>query len=1082
MTATRNQPVREFLHQLAAAEAPDAELVWRFATQRDEAAFAALVTRHGPLVMRACRRVLPDASAADDAFQATFLVLARKAGAIRQQESLANWLYGVAIRVAMKARADAARRRARETQASLRVANEPMDEMSARELCAVLDEELLRLPERLRLPLLLCCMEGRTRDEVARELNWSVRTLARRLESGRELLRARLARRGVALPAALLAGSVAVPAASGHVPGSIVAAAVNAARADSGAIPAHIAALASAALDARGISRRLVIAAVIATLCTAGSAAALAYYNRGGAKTEEPPLAPPARPASGNSDPLPTFAIARFGTTRLRHQHAIVSLSFSRDGRRLASGSWDETARVWDFASGRELRVCSAGAPSRNDGGRAVSSVALSPDGTMVAMGDMDRTFTVWDVASGKELFRAAKLENTGMGVAFSPDGQYLAAASYGPIRVWNTKTWQERWQVAKTNGGARKVSFSPDGKLLAVLTDAGAVEVRDAASGELIDHFGGAKFHALFLPDGRTIATSVGRGKIALYDVKLRKETRRLEAMDDGDLVFAIHPGGKLFACAKDFVAIRLIDTATGQTLRTLERPENDDGISDLAFTPDGTRLAAAGHEKMIHVWDVESAKEIPPPPGHTAEVRRLCASADSGTLISAGEDGRIITWDRATGKPRHTDRVASKTNDIAISADGRLAAFAVKKQVRLWNRAANREIRTLAGHQGEVVAVAISPDAKSIATASWKDHTIRLWSAQDGAERIKIDLPTPNGVNYGDCPLVFSRDGRMLISGSADRANDALYYWDAATGKQLRSMKQQVSRLALSPDGRLLVSSGWDRRIHLWDAASATEIRNWASDGGAMAFSPDGRLLATGGTEGVVHVWELATGIERRRFAGHRSGGEEHRVFAAGVSALTFSADGRTIYSGGGDTTVLAWPMYAPAKPGADLASGWVDLAGDDPARIQAAIDACLADPRATAEFLKAKLAPIMAADPQTTARLIVDLDSSSFSRREHATTELEKLGESALPYLTDHQAQHLSAEGRRRVHSLLDRITSLNATPELRRQLRSMEVLELIGTAEARELIRDVAAGVPQARLTRDARAAADRMDRR
>jgi RNA polymerase sigma factor (sigma-70 family) len=184
-------------------QASDRELLRHFATHHDEAAFTALVRRHGPLVLRVCQRVLHHRQDAEDAFQATFLLLARKATSAHWHESVANWLYGVAHHVALKARAAAARRAAHESRARSLPAADPLAEITLRELQGVLAEELARLPAKYRAPLILCCLEGTARDEAAQQLGWTLQTVKSRLEYGRELLRARLARRGLTLGAAL---------------------------------------------------------------------------------------------------------------------------------------------------------------------------------------------------------------------------------------------------------------------------------------------------------------------------------------------------------------------------------------------------------------------------------------------------------------------------------------------------------------------------------------------------------------------------------------------------------------------------------------------------------------------------------------------------------------------------------------------------------------------------------------------------------------------------------------------------------------------------------------------------------------
>jgi RNA polymerase sigma factor (sigma-70 family) len=183
----------------------DGQLLERFSASRDEAAFAALVERHAGVVLGVCRRILGHAHDAEDAFQATFLVLAQKAGSIRKKESVGSWLYGVAYHVAREAKARAHRRRTHERQAQDMATPESLAEAVWPELKPVLDEELHRLPDKYRVPLVLCYLQGKTNRQAASELGWPVGSISRRLARGRELLRRSLARRGITLTGAALA-------------------------------------------------------------------------------------------------------------------------------------------------------------------------------------------------------------------------------------------------------------------------------------------------------------------------------------------------------------------------------------------------------------------------------------------------------------------------------------------------------------------------------------------------------------------------------------------------------------------------------------------------------------------------------------------------------------------------------------------------------------------------------------------------------------------------------------------------------------------------------------------------------------
>jgi RNA polymerase sigma factor (sigma-70 family) len=232
----------------SARELSDRQLLEQFAARKDEAAFEALLRRHGRLVWSVCRNVLRHDQDAEDAFQATFLVLARRAASIRKSEALASWLHGVAYRVALKARRSAARRRSHEREAPRSEPSQPIGESAWRDLQAALDEEVQGLPERLRGPFVLCCLEGKGPSYAAAELGWKVSTVHTRVSEARQELLRRLARRGVSLSATLCAVDLFRESAAAALPIGLAKLTVCAALAttvgQTGAISAHAAALA----------------------------------------------------------------------------------------------------------------------------------------------------------------------------------------------------------------------------------------------------------------------------------------------------------------------------------------------------------------------------------------------------------------------------------------------------------------------------------------------------------------------------------------------------------------------------------------------------------------------------------------------------------------------------------------------------------------------------------------------------------------------------------------------------------------------------------------------------------------------
>jgi RNA polymerase sigma factor (sigma-70 family) len=308
----------------------DAELLDGFARGHDESAFAALVARHGSMVLNVCRRLLGDAQAAEDAFQATFLVLARKARSVGRPAALAGWLYGVARRVALKARRANARRPGELRADAPEPADprpDPLAEVTARDLLAVVEAEVARLPEVYRLPVLLVCLEGLSQEEAARRLGWTAGSVKGRLERGRRRLHARLARRGLTLPAALAATAVAraatVPAIS--VVSTVKAAPLFAAgkAAAPGTVPARAVALAEGVLRSMRITKFRAAAGLLLAACIlAAGTGLLLGASTGGADGGKKGPAP--APAKGRV----TEASAQEVASALADNHALADEKF----------------------------------------------------------------------------------------------------------------------------------------------------------------------------------------------------------------------------------------------------------------------------------------------------------------------------------------------------------------------------------------------------------------------------------------------------------------------------------------------------------------------------------------------------------------------------------------------------------------------------------------------------------------------------------------------------------------------------------------------------------------------------------
>jgi RNA polymerase sigma factor (sigma-70 family) len=476
-------PLGDVLHHLRGLLEPreegtssDGQLLERFARGREEACFAALVRRHGGMVLGVCRRILRDEQDAEDAFQATFLVLARKADSIRKRECVGGWLYGVAYRVAARALAGNLRRRACEQGAVPMSAGDPVAEVVWRELRPILDDELNRLPEKYRAPLVLCYLENQTQTQAARRLGCTKGTLSGRLARARDLLRRRLTRRGLMLPVGLLAlalgegASAAVPVALGRttVQAAMLFGAGPAAAA--GLTSGTVTSLVEGVLHAMWIAKLKTTAAVLLAVAVLGSGTAwftrqaLAGRAFGVAKraTKAPSQTARVRDRAEDDDEL----------TRLKKENARLKEEVQALKRAL-----EELKQGLGQATKRK--------PPRGE--KANQARATSPDGRLVAV-PAGQAIQVLDAQSGRILWKALGHQGKVTALTFSPDGKVLATGSADQsVRLWDVATGKELRRMQGHRAAVRSVRFSPDGKQLISQGKDKATLAWDLATGKIV-------------------------------------------------------------------------------------------------------------------------------------------------------------------------------------------------------------------------------------------------------------------------------------------------------------------------------------------------------------------------------------------------------------------------------------------------------------------------------------------------------------------------------------------------------------------------------------------------------------------
>jgi WD40 repeat protein/uncharacterized caspase-like protein len=583
-------------------------------------------------------------------------------------------------------------------------------------------------------------------------------------------------------------------------------------------------------------------------------------------------------------DPRPRL-VARLG-----HASGITSVALAPDGKYLLTGSLDNTACLWDVATGKDIR--------RFQHADRVTAVAFTPEGKGVLTASGDSTARLWETATGKILRRFAGHEDGIAAAALSPDGtRLLTGCEDGTARLWDVAGGK----VLRTFRGHGKailaVAYGPGGR--AVLTGGadGTARLWDPSTGKELHQFRG---HAgpvaavAFAPGGQRVVTG-GQDKTArLWSVATGKEIGKLAGHTAPVVAVAFAPDGRRVLTGSEDATTRLWDAEAGKQVRKL--PRHGDVVAAVAFAPDGRRLLSASHDCTARLWDAATGKELRRFKGQADWLMALALSPDGKRMVTGGWDIHGVAWDLTGGREARRLPHDEAITSVAFAGNSKVVTGSDDALARLWDLTTGKELRRFKGHTGSVTSVAVAGGGGRLLTGS-EDRTARLWDLATGKELRRF-----SGHVKPVTAVAFAPDGQRVLTGSEDAG---ARLWDAASGKEARRLlghEGEVYAVAFSPDGKHVLTGGEDGSARLWDPTSGKELRRFRGHDFAVvavAFSPDGKHVLTASQDNSARLWDAATGRQLLHLRSH----------ASPVRAAAFSADGRFVFTGSEDCTTRVW-----------------------------------------------------------------------------------------------------------------------------------------------------------------------------
>jgi WD40 repeat protein len=577
------------------------------------------------------------------------------------------------------------------------------------------------------------------------------------------------------------------------------------------------------------------------------------------------------------------------------HSGSINSICYSPDGKKILSGSMDDTVKEWSVETGQCIQTLQGHSSF-------VNSVCYSPDGKKILSGSEDHTVKEWSVETGKCLQTLQGHSHNVTNICYSPDGKkILSGANDHAVKEWSVETGECLQTLKGHYGSVKSICYSPDGKK--ILSGAGDQTIKEwsAETGECmqtLQWYCWSVNSVCYSPDGKKILSGSYDKTIKEWSVETGECLQTIAGHSLYVTSVCYSPDGKKILSGSYDDTVKEWSVETGECLQTLK--EHYGSVDTICYSPDGKKILSGSWDKMVKEWSVETGECLQTLEGHSEGVTSACYSPDGKKILSGSYDDTIKEWSVETGICLESLKGYSKwVTSVCYSPDGKkILSGSMDNTVKEWSVETGQCLQTLQGHSSFVNSVCYSPDGKKILSGA-TDQTIKEWLVKTGK-----CMQTLKGHSWRVNSVCYSPDGKKILSGSMDQT---IKEWSVDTRECLQNLQghsSSITCVCYSPDGKKILSGSYDNTAKEWLVETGECLQTlkghsvWVN---SICCSPDGKKILSGSEDNIVKEWSVETGACVQILKEH----------CQGVTSVCYSPDGKKILSGSYDNTTKEWAV---------------------------------------------------------------------------------------------------------------------------------------------------------------------------